>query len=374
MIQSLKFRLYPNREQVEKLNRALNTCRDLYNASLEQRRTAWRNGRHSVRVSGQMAELPELKRELPEVGEVYSQVLQDVLWRSDTSFQNFFRRVRQHKDQVGFPRFKSKNRYDSLCYPQLGCSIAEGRLHLSKIGNIKIKLHRPIEGRIKTCRIKRDVDEWYALFACESPDVLPVESQSALGIDVGLESCLTTSAGEPVENPRWLTHALKKLRTLQRSLSRKRRGSGRRSKACVRVAQPYREVRRQRLDFHHKVARDLVDRYDTIVIEDLNVAGMVRNHCLARHISDVGWAGFANILTSKAEWAGGQVIRVNPRNTSQVCSGCGCIMVKKLSERWHHCPHCGLSLNRDHNAALNILHLGQGHCLQAQTGSADAVA
>ena len=376
MRKSFKYRLYPSCEQTAKLNQTLDTCQELYNAALEQRRTAYRVQRKSVSVSQQMRELPGLKQELSEVNLVYSQVLQDVLWRVDTSFNNFFRRVKQHKNKVGYPRFQGKQRYNSFAYPQLGFSIAQGRLHLSKIGNVKIKLHRVIEGKIKTCTIKREVDQWYAIFSCELADVEPIEPTSAIGVDVGIESFAITSEGEFIENPRLLNQSLQKLKRLQRALARKQRGSQRRNRARIRVAKQHRQVRRHRSDFHHKVARDWVDRFDTMVIENLNVAGMVRNHCLARHISDVGWSGFANILFCKAAYAGKSVVRVNPANTSQVCSGCGSLVIKALSERWHFCPECGLSIHRDINAARNILLKGcpRGHRGQALTASVDAVA
>lgn len=355
MLKAFKYRLYPNRAQTAKLNQTLDTCRELYNACLEQRRTAYRHHRKSISVSKQMAELPDLKRELPEVGEVYSQVLQDVVWRVDTAFQNFFRRVKSKNGKVGYPRFQGRHRYDSFCYPQFGFSLAQGRLCLSKIGHLKLKLHRPLEGTVKMCTLKREVDEWYAVFACELPDPEPLEPRSAVGIDVGLESFLATSDGEFIDNPRWLTRSLAKLRRLQRSLARKPRGGRNRNKVRVQIAKHHRSIKRQRLDFQHQVARHLVDRYDVIAIEDLNIAGLVKNHALARHISDAGWAGFANILAGKAGYAGKRVVRVNPAYTSQVCSGCGCVVHKELSERWHSCPDCGLSLHRDVNAARNIL-------------------
>lgn len=355
MFKAFRYRLYPNRTQTEKLNRTLDLCRELYNAALEQRRTAYRVRRKSLSAIQQMRELPDLKQALPEVAQVHSQVLQDVMWRVDSAFQQFFRRVKTKKGQAGYPRFQGRARYDSFTYPQSGFGLDQGRLCLSKIGNIRIKLHRPLEGTLKTCQIKRDVDEWYAVFTCELPEPKPVQPQTAIGLDVGLESFLATSDGEFVDNPRWLNQSLAKLRRAQRSLARKQRGGQNRQKARLRVAKQHRTVKRQRLDFQHKVARKLVDRYDVIAIEDLNVAGLVKNHCLAKSISDVGWSGFADILSGKAAYAGQQVIRVNPAYTSQVCSGCGCLVRKELSERWHACPDCGLSLHRDVNAARNIL-------------------
>jgi putative transposase len=322
---------------------------------LEQRRTAYRRSGVLVNVAMQLRELPDLKDGLPELRDVYSQVLQNVLWRVDEAYKAFFRRVKQKNGKAGFPRFRSRRRYDSLTYPQLGFKIVGSRLHLSKIGNIKIRLHREIIGTIKTVTIKRDVDEWYAVFVCDLPNTEPILPQSEVGVDVGLESFLATSDGEFVENPRFLQKSLKKLRRAQRSLSRKTRGSYRRKKQVARVAKLHRTIARQRKDFQHKTAHKLVSKYDLIAIEDLNVAGMVKNHSLARGIADVAWASFANVLALKAEGAGKQVIRVAAHNTSQACSGCGSIVSKNLSVRQHRCPDCGLSLHRDVNAARNIL-------------------
>lgn len=355
MKKSFKFRLYPTPEQSRRLEHTLGLCCNLYNACLEQRRVAYHRNGKSVNVVMQMRELPDIKGELPEVRDVYSQVLQNVLWRVDEAYQHFFRRAREQNGKAGFPRFRSRRRYDSLTYPQLGFKIVNDRLHLSKIGNIQINLHREIVGAIKTCTIKREVDEWYAIFVCELPNAEPIDIQSEIGIDVGLESFLATSDGEFVENPRLLQKSLRKLRRVNRSLSRKKRGSNRRKKQVARIAKLHRTIARQRRDFQHKTAYKLVSQYDLIGIEDLNVSGMVKNHHLARGISDVGWTSFANILSCKAEWAGKQVIRVSPNYTSQACSGCGSIVPKDLSVRQHDCPDCGLSLHRDVNAAKNIL-------------------
>lgn len=355
MKRAYKFRLYPTPTQVHKLEQTLGLCCDLYNACLEQRRTAYRQNRVSVNVAMQMRELPDLKRDLPEIANVYSQVLQNVLWRVDEAYQHFFRRVREKNGKAGFPRFRSRRRYDSLTYPQLGFKIVGSRLHLSKIGNLKIRLHREIEGTIKTCTLKREVDEWYAIFVCDLPDAEPIRPESEIGIDVGLESFLATSDGEFVENPRFLQNSLKKLRRAQRSLARKKNKSHRRKKQVMRVAKLHRKVARQRADFQHKTACSLISKYDFIAIENLNVQGMVRNHSLARGISDVGWAGFADKLESKAVEAGKRVVRVAAHNTSQVCNGCGSLVPKELSVRQHECPDCGLSLHRDVNAARNIL-------------------
>jgi len=357
MMKAFKYRLYPTPEQAARLQRTLDLCHRLYNAALEQRRTVYLIHKKSLSKNSQMAELPALKAQCPEFEEVYSQVLSDVICRVDRAFAGFFRRVKERNGKAGYPRFKGKDRYDSFTYPQFGFRVEGNRLHLSKIGDLKIVLHRPIEGTVKTCTLKREVDQWFAVLVCELPDPEPVTPQTAVGIDVGIESFLTTSDGERIENPRPLQQSLKKLKRLQRALARKKEGGKNRRKAQVRLAQCHRQIRRQRADFHHKVARGLVNRYDWIFVENLNVQGMVKNHHLARCITDAAWGGFVEVLSSKAAEAGKRVVRVAAGYTSQGCSQCGGLVAKELSQRWHRCT-CGFSTHRDHNAALNILRLG----------------
>jgi len=364
MQKAFKYRLYPSREQTTKLERTLDLCRQLYNTALEQRRMVYQTQKKALSCYDQQSELPYLKKQFPEFEEVYSQVLQDVLKRLDRAFDSFFRRVKEQNGRAGCPRFKGKNRYHSFTYPQSGFSLGENTLFLSKIGDIKIRLHRHIEGKIKRCTIKREIDQWFAIFTCELPDPEPVAPQTAIGVDVGVESFLTTSDGEQVKNPRHLQQSQKKLRRLQRALARKKKSGKNRQKAGVRVAKLHRKIKRQRLDFHHKVARQLVNRYDLIAVEDLSVAGMVKNDRLAKFIYDAAWSGFVNILACKAAEAGKSVVRVPARHTSQVCSRCGSLVSKELSQRWHECD-CGLRIHRDHNAALNILRLGRS--LQASS-------
>ncbi len=356
MKKSYKYRLYPTQVQTRKIEHTLRLCCDLYNACLEQRRYAYQHGKIFINAAMQKHEVVMMKKELSEFKGVYSQVLAEVVWRVEGAYSRFFRRVRLKSGRAGYPRFHSYRRYDSFIYDGgNGFKIIGSRLHLSKIGNIRINIHRAIEGTIKTCRIKREVGEWYAIFTCEIPEAAARISQSEIGIDVGLESFLATSDGKFVENPRFLQKSLKKLRRAQRSLSRKKRGSIRRNKQRIHLAKLHRTISRQRKDFHHKVAVSLVSQYDMIAIEQLNIGGMIKSHHFARGILDVGWMSFTDILSSKAEWAGKRVIRVAPYNTSQVCSGCGSITPKDLSVRQHDCSDCGLSLHRDVNAARNIL-------------------
>jgi len=360
MRKTFQFRIYPNKNQEVVMNRTLSTCRKLYNDSLAERKreaelnelertfgiipwgkTKW------IEYGDQQNALPLTKT--PYQKEVFSQVLQNVLKRVDRSFKNFFR-------GFGYPRFQGRDRYNSFTYPQSGFKIEDGKLTLSKIGNIKIVLHREIEGKIKTCTIKKDIDQWYVSFSVEIDiPIIPVEIKTETGIDVGLKSLITMSNGCQIEPPEFLRVSEKKLTREQKRLSRKKKRSKNRNNQRIVVAKVHRKIRNQRNDFAHKTSRKLVDEYDRIVFEDLQIRNMVKNHHLAKSISDAGWSQLINFTKTKAEYAGKIVELVNPRNTSQNCSGCGNSVKKDLSMRIHSCPFCGLVLDRDHNAAINIL-------------------
>ena len=355
MLKTYKYRLYPNKEQQRKLNETLWLCSLVYNRCLAERREAWKNERRSLTAYDQIKQLPAWKKEGPRLNQVYSQVLQDVVRRVDKAFQAFFRRVKAG-EKPGYPRFKSASRYDSFTYPQSGFQLQNGRLKLAKIGLVKIKLHRPLQGKVKTLTIHRKADGWYACFSVEVDPVVLPPSDKAVGVDLGLEFFATTSDGEFFPSAKYLRKSERNLKRLQRIVSRRQKGSHRRQKAVRQLAKAHVHVANQRRDMAHKIVRSLVNRYGLIAIEALNVKGMLRNHHLAKSISDAGWGLFINILKGKAAEAGRQVVEVNPRNTSQICSGCGCIVEKPLSQRWHKCSHCGTSLHRDINAAINILH------------------
>ena len=293
---------------------------------------------------------------------MHSQVLQDVLKRLDRAFQNFFRRVKNGDDEAGYPRFKPKDGFNSFTFPQKGFKIEAGKLVLSKIGAIKLIQHReiPEEGIIKTCAIKRAVDQWYVTFVVELPnvEVEKEEIKSAVGIDLGLTDIATLSTGEKIDNPRWLGGSEKKLAKEQRRLARKKKGSCNRKKQKTIVATVHRKIRNQRSDFHHKASTELVADYDLIVFEDLQIKNMVKNKYLAKSISDAGWNQVVSYTTYKAEWAGKIVELVNPNGTSQLCSRCGAEVKKSLAVRTHRCSCCGLVMDRDENAAINILNRG----------------
>jgi putative transposase len=274
----------------------------------------------------------------------------------DRAFQAFFRRCKSG-EKPGYPRFRGRGWYDSFSYPQFGAGrgarIEDGRLILSRVGSIRLCADRPLHGKPKTCTLRRRADGWYASIVCEyEPCPWPATGES-VGIDLGIEAFATLDTEERISHPRPLKRAQRKLKFAQRRLSRRAKGSNRRRKARVLLAKAHLRVQRARLDHLHKVAHDLVSRFDTIYVEKLNVRAMVKNHPLAQAISDVGWALFVSVLGGKAESAGRRVIEVDPRYTSQDCSNCGARVPKKLSERWHFCPFCGFSCHRDENAARN---------------------
>ncbi len=360
MRKAFKYRLYPTQPQVKDLERTLELCRELYNAALQERRDAYKKAGKSVGLYQQKRYLPQIREELPQYKRVHSQVLQDVLHRVDKAFQGFFRRLKAKKGKAGYPRFKGKGRYDSFTFPQAyetGVKLQEGgkRVLLYGIGSVKVKLHRPLEGKIKTATVKREGEHWYIIFITEvDPKPLP-PSEEAVGIDLGTNPhFLVTSEGEMVEAPRHFQKAEEKLAKAQRELSRKKKGSNRRKKARLKVAKLHRKIANQRRDFHHKVARRLVNAYGTIVHEDLNILALSRSY-VAKGIHDAGWAAFLQILAYKAEEAGRRVIKVDPKYTSQDCPVCGHREKKPLWVRAYTCPQCGALLHRDVAAAQNIL-------------------
>jgi putative transposase len=360
---TFKYKLKPTPEQERLLERTLTLCRHVYNAAVGERREAWRMRGVSVTYYQQKAELPDIKAEMPEYGEVNAQVLQDVVQRVDRAFQAFFRRSREGQTS-GYPRFHGRDRYNSFTYPQVGehggARLDNGFLVLSKLGRIAVRWSRSLESTPKTVTLSREADGWYMCFSCADVLTQPLEpTGQETGIDLGIESFATLANGEHVLTPACYRKAERRLKRLQRCVSRRKKGSHRRRKAVRLLARAHQTVRRQRQDFHHKTALALVRDNDAIYYEDLQTANMVRNHRLAKSIADAGWSQFLTSLSFKAACAGRSAVAVPPAFTSQTCSGCGVLVTKGLSVRWHSCPECGTSLHRDHNAALNILRLGR---------------
>ncbi|VUT25423.1 MAG: putative transposase [Candidatus Methanolliviera sp. GoM_oil] len=358
---TFKYRIYPNREQKSILETWLDICRVLYNDCLTERRDAWDISQKYISYYDQCNQLREIKTFDNEIKEVHSQVIQNVLKRIDKSFKNFFRRVKR-REKAGYPRYKGKDRYDSFTYPQSGFKLEDKKLILSKIGSVNIKKHRdiPEDAKIKTCTIERELDRWYACFTVEieieEPNYEAITNP--IGIDLGISHLITLSNGDMEDNPRYLVRSEGKLKRRQKKLSKSKKQSNNRTKRRFEVVKTHRTVRDQRTDLLHKISRSLVNTYDLIVFEDLKIRNMLKNHHLAKSISDVSWSQLTNFVSYKAEEAGKRVEFVNPRNTSLECSNCGKIVKKPLSQRTHKCPFCGLVMDRDKNAAINILNRG----------------
>jgi len=355
MKKTFKYRLYPTATQQELLRQQLSEACRLYNAALQERREAYRSHQKSLNYYDQANQLKEI-RVNGDLALANYHCGQDVLKRIDKAFKAFFRRVKQGQ-RAGFPRFKSHRRYHSITFPSHGDGnkLLEKHLRVQGVGDIKIKLHRPVSGKIKTVSVKREGNHWYACFSCEvSAQPLP-ENSNQVGIDVGLESFATLSTGEIIDNPRWFQRAQKRLRCAQRRVSRRKKYSNRWRKACQFVANIHREISNRRRDFQHKLSREIVDANGFIAVEDLNIKGLASG-MLAKSVVDVGWSSFLNMLSYKAESAGRVLVKVNPRGTSQRCP-CGKPNLKKLSNRTHRCS-CGLRTTRDHASSLEILRLG----------------
>ena len=402
MRRAYKFRLYPTKKQEQTLFWTLARCRELYNAALSEWKDAYKLYiRTQLRVKAESEQVTavmmmanrrvktvsyyEQKRTLPEIKDlreeyqqIHSQVLQDVLLRLKRAFDGFFRRLHNGEDP-GYPRFQGRNRYNSFTYPQGGYSVdvreKRATLTLSKIGPIKLKLHREMEGQIKTCTIKYEAGQWYAVFSCDVEQLDPLPTiDSEVGIDLGITHFAAVSDSTFIESPNYYRKAQACLRRNQRALTRKKQGSHRREKARKAVAKAHRKVANQRRDFHHKQAKKLITDHQVLVFEDLHLTnllhrpkakknkdgtylpnGAAAKGGLNKSLLDNGLGQFMQIVTYKAACAGRQVYMVNPNKTSQICSACGKIGPHKdLSERVHICIHCGVALDRDENAAINI--------------------
>jgi len=369
---TFKYKLKPTPEQEQRLETVVWRCRVLYNTALEQRVTAWQRCHVSLSRYQQEAELKAMRAEFPDDAAIHRHVLQDVLARLDKTYQAFFLRL-QRGELAGFPRFQGRDRFHSFTFKEYGngAQLDNGCLVLSKIGRVAVRWSRPLEGTPKTVTLSKEADGWYVCISCAEVLVPPrAPTSQDTGIDLGLESFATLADGSQIANPRSFHVAEMNLKRAQRRVSRRKKGSNRRRKAVRLLAKKHLKVKRQRTDFHQKSALVLVQQYDTISHEDLQTANMLKNHHLAKSITDAAWRGFLGILSFKAAEAGKTVVAVPPAYTAQACAGCGVIVSKGLSVRWHRCPDCGTSLHRDHNAALNILrvgHSGLGQSPQALT-------
>jgi len=356
MFRAYKFRLWTNVNQERELGIMLETHRRLYNSALAQREWFYSEWQIARTYQDQSGWFKDQREKNPYFERLNFSSAQGTLRRLDKAFQNFFRRVKAG-EEPGYPRFKSADRFNSILFPSHGDGIRlkDNRLRVQHVGKIRVCLHRQVEGTIKTLSLKREADKWFVVLACEVPEPVKVPNVlPAIGLDVGLTQFATTSDGEKIANPRFLKSELPELRRAQRSLSRKKKGGRNRAKQRRKVNRLHARVANLRREHRHRVSNDLISRYGKIAVESLNVQGMIRNHRLARAISDVAWSSFVAVLTHKVAKTGGEVKQVSPNHTSQICSACGQNVPKTLAARVHRCE-CGLVMDRDQNAALNIL-------------------
>ncbi len=379
MKRAYKFRIYPNELQQLALESMFQAHCVLYNEALHNRKEFYAKHKKGLSFIDQCKWLT-VERNKGRFTSINSQSSQLILNRLDRAFLDFFRRIKLGQ-KPGYPRFKNSKHFESIpiknlgngvslkekkiyvhnlapnCEPFLGGKVFLNKKKNNKFNFVRIKRHRPIEGITKNVILKKECGHYYVIIISEvQPTRLDCKSTEKVGLDKGLTHFYTLSDGTKEENPKFYQSSQKELRILQRSLSRKKKGSKSRSKQKHRLAKFHQKIFRKRRDHQFKTARKLTHQYGLIAIEKLNVTGMMRrNHHLAKSISDVSWYGFDSVLKHKAEEAGALVIEVDPKNTSQLCSSCGQIVKKDLSVRVHNCQYCGLRMDRDQNAALNIL-------------------
>jgi len=375
MRMTYKFKAISSEITIQKAEHWLHLCLQLYNTALDQRIQAYKRCGITLTTYSQSNELPELKAAFPEFKQVGSQVLQDVVERVGKAFQGFFSRLKRIGVKAGFPRFRSRARYNSFTLKQAGWKLEGRHLKIKGIGIFKLFLSREIQGRIKTVTVRRDAcGDWWVCFSCdEVPSrVYPEPQFEGVGLDVGLNAFCTDTEGMQIANQKYYRKAQADLRRRQRKVARRKKGSHRRKKALKELARVHRQIKNMRLDFLHKTANYYINKFKTLCVEKLNIRNMVKNKYLSKSISDASWGTFVELLLCKAAEAGREVIQVDPKGTSQNCSSCGEPVKKSLAVRIHRCPHCGLEMDRDENAARNIaakanIKIGVGLTPQALT-------
>jgi putative transposase len=359
IVKTLRYRLEPNSEQRQRFAQFAGCCRFVFNQGLAARKATYEKDGTTLTYETQSKMLTAMKKadETVWLADVNAQVLQQALKDLDLAYRYFFQRLKTGQ-APGFPKFKKKGKKDSFRFPQ-DVKVNGGRAYLPKIGWVKYRDSRPIEGVIKQATIKREGKHWFISFACEvtlpAPPPVDIKEAKVVGIDLGIKNFAVLSDGTEVENPRHLRRALSKLRKAQRHLSRKTKQSNAWKKHVAKITKLHVNVKNSRKDFAHKVSTAIVKNHDVIAVEDLNISGMVKNRHLSSAISDVGWGLFVNMLKYKTEWAGKHLVQTGRfEATSQLCSSCGTKKPMPLSDRTYVCDGCGMVLDRDLNASLNI--------------------
>lgn len=359
-MKTYKYKLYPSSKTKKILEKQFEDCRYVYNTCISIRKTTYEQTKQSLNYYYFAKQISSWKQTYPELKEIHSQVFQDVLKRVDKTYQSFFRRIKSG-DTPGYPRFKNINRYDSITYPQYGngCFLDGNVLRLSKIGDVKVVLHRQIKGIIKTVTIKRTpTNKWYATFSVkETPNVLQ-PNNNAIGIDVGLKSFIKFNNGEYISNPKFFKQEESKLKKLQSKKDKLSKTSSKRKKLSKRITYLHEKISNKRSNFAHQLSRQIVNKYSVISVEKLDVKNMMEKSYFAKSIGDAAWTQFRNLLSYKAVEAGRNYIEVNPAYTSQTCSVCGNRKKLELKDRIYECDCCDLKIDRDQNAAINILTVG----------------
>ncbi|MCX6777983.1 MAG: RNA-guided endonuclease TnpB family protein [Candidatus Micrarchaeota archaeon] len=345
-MRAYKFRLYPSKAQEKTLNFHLWVSKDLWNSLLETNKKKYNEeGRFLSKV--EMQKMVKNSGLHSQVAQTLSHRLYNALWRMV--------KLKKQGKECGFPRFKSPDRMKSLYYPQSGFSLGK-RLRVTPFGGLSIKQHREIKGKIKTLTLKRESSgKWFAIFCVrEDKEQQKKNCGEKIGIDLGLTNFAALSDGKIIKNPRHFRKHEERLASSQRRLSRCEKGSRNRKKAKLKVARVHEKIANCRSDFLHKLSSELVNAYSLIALENLRSKEMAEGN-FGKSIHDAGWRKFADMLAYKAEGAGCKVEFVSPEGTTKECSSCGAVVEKALSERMHTCPFCGLFVDRDINAARNIL-------------------
>jgi len=366
MEKAYKFRVYPNKEQEVIIQKTFGCTRFIYNHYLDKRIELYKLDKSTMNYNACSADLKEFKKSFEWLKEVDSISLQSSLKDLDMAYQNFFREVKKGNSNQGFPKFKSKkNNHKSYKtkFTNGNIQVLDKRIKLPKLGTIKSKVSRRLEGRIINATISQEPSGKYFVSIC-CTEVIKSQGNhtgAIVGIDLGIKEFAITSDGQHIENPKYLRKAEKKLAKLQKELSRKQIGSSNRNKARIKVARQHETIANQRKDFLHKTSTKIIQDYDVICLETLKVKNMAKNHKLAKSISDVSWSEFVRQIQYKAEWNDKIVQQINPYfASSQLCSVCGYknTEVKNLVVRDWECPECHALHDRDHNAAINILNEG----------------
>ncbi len=370
-----KFRIYPDAKRQLEIDERLILAQQFYNRLLEKSIDAYKNGKTKVSMAQFNRFVKEIIQEDQRFMKLYSQTRCEIEYRLMKAYQNFFRIIKSGERRKGFPRFRSQDRYKSITYPQDNgsFSIEKNRLRVSRIGTMKIELHRSIEGTIKTLSIKKNAGNYYAIFSTIQEIEIPrIKNTNPVGIDVGLETFATLSNGTKIQKPNFARKREKKLALWQRIVARKEKGSKNREKAKLKLSKSWQEVNNQTDDYLHKITNQLINsEYTSFAVEKLNIKNMVRNHNLARSIYNASWNKFIQILTYKAESAGMKVIPVVPADTTRTCSNCRNVQDVDLDERIYICNRCGMQKDRDINAAINILEKArEGHSRSNASGDA----